>query len=239
MSDVEIITDGGRRRRWSASEGLRIVEQTLEEDASISIVARRNGVAPNLLYRWRRLMLEGGAVAVSAGDDVTSNRAVRQMEDRIRELGRGFITRWSWRIAEVGGLAPGNPREGLGGLGQDRQRILGRQRPRGRQFLGWGRVYNCSRPGTVLNTTWNICTATVLECSPSTSSRSSITSSSGSATRAKRSSVSLIGKDRCLGRGARDLADVLGQPGLRVKVADGVLPSSLATSSVHGGAPSA
>ena len=88
MSDYEIITDGGRRRRWPASEKLRIVEETLDETASISIVARRNGVAPNLLYRWRRLMLEGGAVAVTGDDDVTSNRAVRQMEDRIRELER-------------------------------------------------------------------------------------------------------------------------------------------------------
>ncbi len=35
-------------------------------------------------------MLEGGAVAVSGDDDVTSNRAVRQMEDRIRELERQF-----------------------------------------------------------------------------------------------------------------------------------------------------
>ncbi len=33
-------------------------------------------------------MLEEGAVAVSGDDDVTSNRAVRQMEDRIRELER-------------------------------------------------------------------------------------------------------------------------------------------------------
>ena len=45
-------------------------------------------MAPNLLYRWRRLMLDGGAVAVSEDDDVTSNRTVRQMEDRIRELER-------------------------------------------------------------------------------------------------------------------------------------------------------
>ena len=78
----------GRRRRWSAAEKLRIVEETLDERASISVVARRNGVAPNLLYRWRRLMLEGGAVAVSNDDEVTSNRAVRQMEERIRELER-------------------------------------------------------------------------------------------------------------------------------------------------------
>ena len=68
MSDVEIITDGGRCRCWSAAEKLRIVEETLDERSSISVVARCNGVAPNLLYRWRRLMLEGGSVAVT-GDD--------------------------------------------------------------------------------------------------------------------------------------------------------------------------
>lgn len=88
MSEIEIITDGGRRRRWSAAEKLRIVEETLDERASISVVARRNGVAPNLLYRWRRLMLEGGSVAVSEDDDVTSNKVVRQLEERIRELER-------------------------------------------------------------------------------------------------------------------------------------------------------
>ena len=88
MSGIEIITDGGRRRRWGAAEKLRIVEETLDERASISVVARRNGVAPNLLTRWRRLMLEGGAVAVSNDDEATSNRAVRQMEERIRELER-------------------------------------------------------------------------------------------------------------------------------------------------------
>ena len=60
----------------------------LDETASISVVGRCNGVAPNLLYRLRRLMLEGGAVAVSEDDDVTSNRDVRQMEDRIHELER-------------------------------------------------------------------------------------------------------------------------------------------------------
>ena len=88
MSEIEIITDGGRRRRWTAAEKLRIVEETLDGQASISVVARRNGVAPNLLYRWRRLMLEGGSVAVTEDDDVTSNRVVRQLEERIRELER-------------------------------------------------------------------------------------------------------------------------------------------------------
>jgi transposase len=52
------------------------------------VVARRNGVSANLLYRWRRLMPEGGSAAVTGDDDVTSNRLVRQMDQRIRELER-------------------------------------------------------------------------------------------------------------------------------------------------------
>lgn len=88
MSEIEIITDGGRRRRWSAAEKLRIVEETLYDSESISAVARRNGVAPNLLYRWRKLMLEGGSIAVTGDDSVTSNKTVREMEARIRELER-------------------------------------------------------------------------------------------------------------------------------------------------------
>ncbi len=86
MPEIEIITDGGRRRRWTASEKLRIVEETLDGRSSISVVARRHGVAPNLLYRWRRLMLEGGSVAVADDEDVTSNKVVRQLEERVRQL---------------------------------------------------------------------------------------------------------------------------------------------------------
>jgi transposase len=88
MSEIEIITDGSRRRRWPAAEKLRIVEETLYEGESISAVARRNGVAPNLLYRWRKLMLEGGSIAVTGDDSVTSNKTVREMESRIRDLER-------------------------------------------------------------------------------------------------------------------------------------------------------
>jgi transposase len=70
---------GGRRWRWSAPEQLRIAEETLHGDESISDVARRNGAAPNLLYLWRKLMLEGGSIAVTEDDSVTSNKTVREV----------------------------------------------------------------------------------------------------------------------------------------------------------------
>lgn len=63
MSDdyqrIEVSTETARRRRWSTEKKLRIVKETLQPGASISAVARRDGAAPNLLYRWRRLMTEG------------------------------------------------------------------------------------------------------------------------------------------------------------------------------------
>ena len=51
-------------------EKLRIVEESLVPGESVSTVARRNGVAPNLLLRWRRLMAEGGAMAVGRNEPV-------------------------------------------------------------------------------------------------------------------------------------------------------------------------
>ena len=65
-----------------------MIEETLLPGESISVVARRHGVAPNLLYRWRRLMTEGGTVAIEADDRVTGNQDVRKLEERVRELER-------------------------------------------------------------------------------------------------------------------------------------------------------
>lgn len=85
---IEVITGVARQRRWSAEQKLRIIEESLEPGESVSSVARRHGVAPNLLYRWRRLMSEEGAVAVQADDGVTGNGEVRRLEERVRELKR-------------------------------------------------------------------------------------------------------------------------------------------------------
>ena len=51
-------------------------------------MARRHGVAPNLLYRWRRLMAEGGAAAVGSDESVVGSSEVRRLEERVRELER-------------------------------------------------------------------------------------------------------------------------------------------------------
>ena len=85
---VEVITGLAGRRYWPAQRTLRIIEESLIPGESVSAVARRNGVAPNLLYRWRRLMDEGGAVAVGSNEPVVGASEVRKLEDKVRALER-------------------------------------------------------------------------------------------------------------------------------------------------------
>jgi transposase len=85
---IELITGTVRRRYWPTEQKLRIIEESFEPGETVSSVARRHGVAPNLLYRWRRLMSEGGAMAVGSDEPVVGASEVHRLEERVRELER-------------------------------------------------------------------------------------------------------------------------------------------------------
>ncbi len=85
---VEVITSVQRRRRWSAAEKVRLVEETTQPGSSVSFVARRYGLSPSLLFRWKRRMIEGGHEAVAADEDVVATSKVRELERRVRDLER-------------------------------------------------------------------------------------------------------------------------------------------------------
>jgi transposase len=59
---VEILTGPGRRRRWSAEEKARIVEETLVPGARVSEVARRWQVCSQQVFGWRRAARRASAV---------------------------------------------------------------------------------------------------------------------------------------------------------------------------------
>jgi transposase len=81
---VEVITSVQRRRRWSTAEKVRWVEETMQPGMSVSLVARRAGIAPSQLFAWKRRMLEGGHQAVHADEDVVGTSKVRELEKRAR-----------------------------------------------------------------------------------------------------------------------------------------------------------
>ena len=88
FSKVEVITGVARRRRFTTEQKLSVVAETMQPGMSISYVARRHGLSPSLVFRWRQLMSEGGKEAVRVDDDVVGANEVRRLEERVRELER-------------------------------------------------------------------------------------------------------------------------------------------------------
>lgn len=86
LSRVEVITSVQRRRRWSTSEKVRLVEEAMQPGMSVSFVARQAGISPSQLFAWKRRMLEGGHAAVQADEDVVGASRVRNLEKRVRNL---------------------------------------------------------------------------------------------------------------------------------------------------------
>src|SRR4030081_104931 len=72
FSKVEVISGVARRRRFSTELKLALVAESMQPGMSVSYVARRHGLGPCLVSRWRRLMSEGGKKAVRANDEVVA-----------------------------------------------------------------------------------------------------------------------------------------------------------------------
>jgi transposase len=75
-----------RRRRWSHDEKKAIVAETEGPGASISGVARKYGIAPRLLFSWRRQLSDEMALTTKSGAKIVPISIVRDLEKRITEL---------------------------------------------------------------------------------------------------------------------------------------------------------
>ena len=51
---LDVVEAGGRRRRWTEAEKLRIVGESLRGPRLVSSTARRHGITRSLLTAWRR-----------------------------------------------------------------------------------------------------------------------------------------------------------------------------------------
>jgi transposase len=51
---VTVLSGPERRRRWTAAEKRRIVDESVAGTASVAEVARRHDIHPNQLHLWRR-----------------------------------------------------------------------------------------------------------------------------------------------------------------------------------------
>ena len=82
---IELITGAGQRRRWSSDDKARIVEESLKPGATVSDVARRNGLSPQQLFAWRRA---AHALFNEGADTTPADRAGHFPAPRQRRTGR-------------------------------------------------------------------------------------------------------------------------------------------------------
>jgi len=64
---IEVITGTGRRRRWDAETKGRLVAESFEPGCSVSELARRHDLSPNLLFLWRRQAAKNAESKVRVG----------------------------------------------------------------------------------------------------------------------------------------------------------------------------
>jgi transposase len=88
MSPVEVVTSVQRRRRWSPEEKRALVEEAEQPGMSISAIARKYGIHPNQLFKWRRLMYAGALSAMRADEEVVPISEVKVLKAKVRELER-------------------------------------------------------------------------------------------------------------------------------------------------------
>lgn len=88
MERIEVVTGVQRRRRYSPREKADLVALCEQPGMSVSLVARRHGISPSLLFRWKKLMNDGGMMAVGSGDEVVSAAEVKALKRQVRELER-------------------------------------------------------------------------------------------------------------------------------------------------------
>ena len=96
MGPVEVITSVERRRHWSAAQKQAMVEEAEEPGNTVSMVARKYGVHPNQLFRWRKLAHQGALVAVGREEPVVPASEVKRLRPRYGSLS-GSSARRPWK----------------------------------------------------------------------------------------------------------------------------------------------
>jgi transposase len=65
-----------------------MVEETCEPGMTVSLVARRHGVAPNRVFTRRRFVAQGGLTAAGSGEAVVPASEYRALQDQVAILAR-------------------------------------------------------------------------------------------------------------------------------------------------------
>jgi len=82
-----------RRRKWTPQQKLRIVLETLQSDTRLAEICRREGLSPNLVYKWRNQLMGSAEEVFARKTSPSQDRRVaklaadnQRMKDVIAEI---------------------------------------------------------------------------------------------------------------------------------------------------------
>ena len=83
------MSGNGQKRKWAASEKLRIVLAGMQANVDVAELCRREGINPGQYYGWKKQLLSSASKVFesAAGQKKTSGEAARK-EAKIRRLER-------------------------------------------------------------------------------------------------------------------------------------------------------
>jgi transposase len=78
------------RRKWNAEEKIRIVLEGLRGEESIAELCRREGLSPNLYYKWSKEFLEAGKARLTGDTKRQANSnevdGLRQENEQLKQV---------------------------------------------------------------------------------------------------------------------------------------------------------
>lgn len=83
---TEVIHSTHRRRRWTAIEKQRIIEETYHPGTTVSLVARKYKLSPSQVFQWRKYYENGALVSIKSEDSVVPQSEVNDLMKRIKKL---------------------------------------------------------------------------------------------------------------------------------------------------------
>ena len=80
----------GQRRHFTPEQKRALLDEAQRPGQSMSGVARQYGVAPSLLFHWKRVMDDASNKGLKANEQVVPASEVKKLKARIRELERAL-----------------------------------------------------------------------------------------------------------------------------------------------------
>src|SRR5262245_11560540 len=80
----------GRRRRFTPEQKRALLDAAAQPGGSISETARQHGLAPSLLFNWKRVMDDASKKGLKRNERVVAESEVKQLKARIKELERAL-----------------------------------------------------------------------------------------------------------------------------------------------------